>query len=243
MRNHKMLTALMALTFMTGTAFAAPNTAAAQPRTPGQTQAPSQTQQRPNQAAQVAYYKGSPLGGGQLLKTVTLTAQRGDALFQNAPQGATHAVVTTPFGRQVVNLKTAQTQQKDRGAPDQDSRTGKAAQASRAQAPAARGADDQRGGQQGERQTGHGDRGLGGLLRGATSVTFYAADPLKGGKATQTVRLGTDAQAQQAALTQAAKGARFAVVERGGEQVIVDLAQSAFPGGTGAAAPQGPQRR
>ncbi|UBV44727.1 hypothetical protein LAJ19_16350 (plasmid) [Deinococcus taeanensis] len=75
-------------------------------------------------------------------------------------------------------------------------------------------------------------------MRGASSVTFYAADPLKGGKATQTVKVtGNDANAQ-AEITQVAKTAIFAVVERNGEQIIVDLSATAR-----GAAPQGPQRR
>ncbi|UBV44728.1 hypothetical protein LAJ19_16355 (plasmid) [Deinococcus taeanensis] len=115
MRNHRIVTVLTALTFVTGTAFAAPTNTAAQRQTP------NYTQQRgsQHQTLQEAYDTGNPLTGGLLIKSTTVTAQRGAPLFQNAPQGPTDALITTPFGKQVVNLKPAQAQAPDRGAPGQ----------------------------------------------------------------------------------------------------------------------------
>lgn len=252
MRNHKMLTALTALTFVTGTALAAaPN------GTTAQRQAPNQTQQRAGQTVTVAYYQGNPLNGGQLIKTTTVTAQRGAQLFQNAPQGATYALITTPRGKQVINLKTAQTRTQDqgRGAPDQNARPDAQRGGNQSQQNGLRGPGDeaartqnsvngQRGDRDGAPQVGRDGSALGGLLRGASSVTFYTADPLKGGKATQTIQLSGTGASQEAALTQAAKNAGFAVIERNGEQVVVDLsAAPTFSGRAGDTAPQGPQRR
>lgn len=53
-------------------------------------------------------------------------------------------------------------------------------------------------------------------------MTYYAGDPLAGGKAIRTVQLG-QADGRNTALPQAPQGAKFAVFGRGGEQVIVDL--------------------
>ncbi|MFD1734406.1 hypothetical protein ACFSC4_28790 [Deinococcus malanensis] len=64
---------------------------------------------------------------------------------------------------------------------------------------------------------------LGGALRGATSVTFYNGDPLKGAQATQTIRLTGTRETQAAALTRAAQQASFAVVERPARRIVVDL--------------------
>lgn len=137
MQNKKnVLTPLILATLftsVTGTAFAA--TTKANAPTQAQRVAPAQAgrraqgaqnqagQQRPErQAMQVAYYSGDPLKGGQRLSTKTVTApadgpqggrqegaqQGANPLAQNAPKGATHAVITTPFGRRVVNLSSSQ---------------------------------------------------------------------------------------------------------------------------------------
>lgn len=252
MRNAQTMTALIALTLMTGTAaFAASSTAP-------QRQAPAQTQPGTPQAPsrQVAYYKGNPLSGGQLLKTVTVTAGPGTSLTQNAPQGATYAVITTPRGQEIINLQAAQVRPQDqgqaaptpgRGAPDgparPDARPGAAPQGTGGPVPGTR-PSAPAGPAMGANAAPRDDAGsLGRMLRGATSVTFYTADPLKGGQATQTIRL-TDPAAQQAALTQAAKTAKFAVVERGGERVIVDLSSTPpAPDRAGDAGPPAPVRR
>ncbi|GMA14232.1 hypothetical protein E5F05_02650 (plasmid) [Deinococcus metallilatus] len=236
--NHNILTPLLAATFLAGSAFAAgPTTAQRALSSP-----PPQAQRAP-QAVQVAYYRGDPLKGGQLLTTASVTPRTGGQLFQNAPGGATYAVVTTPFGRRVVNLQATQARGRPDGGGPGDaggSRGGGVAQpgSSPTGEPGHSRGPAEPGGAQGPR-----DRlgVLGGVLRGASSVTFYTADPLQGGRAVQTLQLSVGAGDQDAALTQAARQARFAVVERGGETLIVDL--NAAPLQPGQPASQDPQRR
>ncbi|ACO47496.1 hypothetical protein DEDE109153_15480 [Deinococcus deserti] len=82
---------------------------------------------------------------------------------------------------------------------------------------------------------------LGGALRGATRVTFYNGDPLKGAQPTQTIQLTGSPESQATALNRAAQQASFAVIERPGGRVVVDLkATSTQPGQP---APRTPRRR
>lgn len=221
------LTPLLAATFLGASAFAATPTTAqrAAPSPAGQQQAAPQ--QRAPQSVQVAYYQGDPLGGGRLLQTRSVSAQggpqMGGGLFQNAPAGATYAVVTTPFGKRVVNLGDAQNRQPPAGGPG-----GMPPGQDQPGAPMNGPAGDRAPGGNGGPQDRQGvPNALGPALRGATAVTFYSANPLNGGRALQTIRLGTSAGTQDAALQQAARQAKFAVVERPGERLIVDL--SAIP--------------
>ena len=57
----------------------------------------------PRQAPQITYYRGDPLSGGTRLGTAAAgERQPGRAPFADAPQGATHALITTPSGRRIV---------------------------------------------------------------------------------------------------------------------------------------------
>lgn len=204
-------------------------------RTAARTGQQAQAQPGAARTLAVTYYRGDPLNGGQLLGTRTVTPQPGERPFQNAPGGATHAVVTTPFGKRVVNLSEAQNQARPGGT---DGRPG--------EGPDGAPPQGQRGAAQGgatdDAARPQGNPGpLGGALRGATRVTFYTADPLQGGRAIRSVTLSGNGANQQAAITQAAGQARFAVVERPGERVVVDL--SAAAGQPGRTAPQGTGRQ
>ena len=60
----------------------------------------------PRQAPQITYYSGDPLSGGTRLGTAAAgEGQPGRAPFADAPQGATHALITMPSGRRIVNLQ------------------------------------------------------------------------------------------------------------------------------------------
>lgn len=232
----KVLTSLLAAAFLAGGALAAAPTPAQRPPPP-----PAQGQRAP-QAAQVTYYRGDPLAGGQRLTTSALTPQPGGRLFQDAPRGATFAVVSTPSGRRVVNLQEAGSQPPgpppmpgEAGGPPEP-RDGALAGEQPGAPLGERGAPGgPRGG--GPQDTRRDLGGLGGALRGASRVTFYGGDPLRGGRVLQTVTLAQTPGSPDAALTRAARQARFAVVERPGERWIVDL--TAAPGQP---APQAPQR-
>lgn len=254
MRNQlNLLTPVLAAVLASG-ALAAPGTANASPRGTTSKAAGQRTPTTQTQAPtlQVTYYRGDPLQGGQRLgTTATATAPRGD-LFQNAPTGATHAVITTPAGQQVVNLQDVQnrTAADQRAAGDQDrdgdrasrqERSGAVGQTQRA-APTADRAPEQRADRQATAPQARSTLdGLGRALRRASRVTFYTADPLKGGQVIGSVTLSGNAEAQQAALTQGVRQAKFAVVERNGTREIVDLSAASTP--PQQAAPQGPQRR
>lgn len=236
-----LLTPVLAAAVLASSALAAPGTANASPRGTASTAAGQRTPTTQPQALQVTYYRGDPLQGGQRLGT-TVTAPRGD-LLQNVPTGATHAVVTTPAGQRVVILQDA----RNRTQPGRDrdgDRAVRDAAGDRTQrgTPAGDRAAEQRAGGQATTPQARGTvDALGRALQGASRVTFYTADPLKGGQVIRTITLSTNAGAQQAALTQAANGAKFAVVERNGTREIVDLsATSTQPQQT---APQGPRRR
>ncbi|SMB78390.1 hypothetical protein [Deinococcus hopiensis] len=225
--NHRTLTALFAATLLTSSVLAAPTAA----KTAAST-AQGQLQDRgpQAQAMQVTYYAGHPLQGGKRLSSATVTPQRGSTPFANAPKGATYAVMTTPFGKRIVNLKNAQAQQPrdDRGGPPgpdgappqsgQNGRERNGGGAPTGQAPADRPAPGQDRGPRG---------GPDGMYRGATSVTYYNADPLNGGKVLKTVKLTNTTTAPQAP-----SGAKYAVIDRGGDQEVVNL--TALP-----SAPQG----
>lgn len=141
--RKNILTPLIVAAFFTAsatsTAFAATNrtnaSTSAQRVAPAQAGKPNQTrqpvgQQPGDRQMQVTYYRGDPLNGGQRLNTVTVNppapaarsaaGQRTHPLVQNAPQGATHAVITTPSGQRVVNLNDAQAQGGLRRGEDRD---------------------------------------------------------------------------------------------------------------------------
>lgn len=227
------LTPLLAATFLGASAFAATPTTAQRVAPPSAGQQQAAPPQRAPQSVQVAYYQGDPLSGGRLLQTRSVSApggpRMGGGLFQNVPAGATHAVVTTPFGKRVVNLKDAQNRQLPADGPNQGGPGGMPPGQDQPGPPTNGPAGDRApGGNGGPQQDRQGTpNALGPALRGATAVTFYSANPLNGGRALQTIRLGTSAGAQDAALQQAARQAKFAVVERPGERLIVDL--SAIP--------------
>lgn len=238
------LAAILAATSLAGAQTARPSTAppstastnTAAPRTRGDRPAPG--------PVTVKYYAGNPLQGGKVLSTATLQppapangagrAANPANPFANAPKGTTHVAVGTPFGTRITTLQDAQARPfGDRhGGPD-GGRGGRGGdgRGDRGGAPGDRGAPN---GPNGAAPGGPADRdpNAGGLrlpgLRDATSVAFYAADPLSGAKATSTVKLASPpTAAQQAALTQAAAKAKFAVVARGGETTVVNL--SALP--------------
>lgn len=242
MRNRlNLLTpVLAAATVFASSALAAPGSASASPRTAAPATTGERTATPQAQATQATYYRGDPLQGGQRLGT-TVTAPRG-ALFQNAPTGATHAVITTPAGQRVVSLQEARNrtqadQDRDGNRVGRDTQDGNADRTQRA-APSRDRAPEQRAGNQATAPEARGSLDvLGRALQGASRVTFYTADPLNGGRVIQSVTLSGNAGAQQAALTQAARQAKFAVVERNGTREIVDLsAASTQP-------QQGPRRR
>ncbi|PYE52753.1 hypothetical protein [Deinococcus yavapaiensis] len=223
------------------------------PRTNTQTQQPRQ--QRGDRSARasltVKFYAGDPLKGGTLLSTATIQrdAARPANLFANAPKGATYVSIETPSGTRVMTLKDAQANAFDGRGPDgrdagndrnasgdrsapngRDARNGQGDASNDRNAPSA---DPRR---PGDAQDGRGslrDRmgapDDGGLrlpgLQGASRVTFYASDPLAGGKAQTSISLnGALTAAQQQAVSQAASNAKFAVIERGGQTLVVDLA-------------------
>ncbi|WP_216322209.1 hypothetical protein [Deinococcus aestuarii] len=220
----KVLLPLLAALLAGGT-LAAPAVATTQP---GPRPAPGAQPHAP-QAMQVAYYRGDPLGGGQLLSR-TVTPGPGERPFQNAPGGATHAVVTTPSGQRVVALRDTRSQ------PGPGADAGRPRQGPGAGGPGPNGAAPQ-----GRSGMARQDPGvLGSALRGATRVTFYGADPLQGGRVTATITLNGTATNQEGAVAQAARQARFAVVERPGERLIVDL--SAGPAQPGQTPPRGAGR-
>ncbi len=165
----------------------------------------------------VKYYSGNPLKGGALISTATIQPQSGSATpFANAPKGATYVALTTPFGTRISTLKDAQAQPSRGGAQRGGEGLMNGAQSGpgRATNPQGRG-----GLNQGATVALH----LPGL-QGASRVSFYAGDPLAGGAAQTSVALsGTPSAQQQQALTQAAAKAKFVVIERSGETLVVNL--------------------
>lgn len=221
------------------TTTAAPRTSTGAPQTAPQSRQPSAQPQRGDRPERgpltVKYYAGDPLKGGKLLSSATIQpadrdAERPAQPFANAPRGATHVTIGTPFGTRVLTLKDAQAGAFDgRGGPDghgRGDRTGAPDDSSAAPRSDANRPGDARSdrGPRGDRAGAPND----GLrlpgLQGASRVTFYAADPLAGGKAQTSIALnGALTAAQQQAVSQAASKAKFAVIERGGETTIVDL--------------------
>lgn len=117
---------------LTGNAFAAQAKATATKTAPARTAQANTAQARPAQgnaaqpgnraaprpAPQITYYRGDPLSGGTRLGTAAGTRQPGSAPFADAPQGATHALITTPSGRRIVDLRDAAQNAGRRGAGD-----------------------------------------------------------------------------------------------------------------------------
>ncbi|WP_027483420.1 hypothetical protein [Deinococcus pimensis] len=241
MTNVKKIVTPVVAVLLVGTTLAAAQTRTA-PQTKTQTQqSQSQTQQRPARAPlSVKFYAGNPLKGGKLLSSATVEpGPRGDTTpsnpFAKAPAGTMYVTVSRGPDTQVMTLKDAQANpfpggRGGRGLGGRDGHDGPGGHV----APQGQQGQTQAPGQtrtapnaQGTR----GDRGgdvVPGLhmrdLDDASSVTFYAGDPLAGGKAQTTIKLGGTLTAQQQqALTTAASKAKFAVVERSGGTTIVDL--------------------
>ncbi|MCP2014405.1 hypothetical protein L1280_001556 [Deinococcus sp. HSC-46F16] len=246
MRNRlNLLTPVLAAAVLVSSALAAPGSANAGPRTTAPATAGQRTPTTQTQAPQVTYYRGDPLQGGQRLGTTSVTTPRGD-LFQNAPAGATHAVVTTPTGQRVVALQDARNrpqagQEHDGNRGTRDAQNGNADRTQRAAPSRDRAVEPRTGNQAAAPQPRSDLDVLSRALQGASRVTFYTADPLNGGRVIQSITLSGNAGAPQAALTQAAQAAKFAVVERNGTREVVDLSAAAAQ--PEQAAPRGPQRR
>ncbi|WP_027483037.1 hypothetical protein [Deinococcus pimensis] len=244
---RKIVTPVLAVLLVGTTLAGAQTRTAPQTKTQATTQTQQgQTQQRPARAPlTVKFYAGNPLRGGKLLSSATVQPlPRGDTTtpsnpFAKAPAGATYVTVSRGPDTQVMTLKDAQANPfpggRDgrgpggRGGPDGDA--GRVAPQGQTQPQG-------QGQLQGQPRTApnggalRDDRGgnpdVAGLrlrgLRDASSVTFYAGDPLAGGKAQTTIKLGGTLTAQQQqALTTAASKAKFAVIERSGGTTIVDL--------------------
>ncbi|ADV65962.1 hypothetical protein [Deinococcus maricopensis] len=205
-------------------------------------------------AMTIKYYSGHPLKGGKLLLTTTLQPPtRADrdtpaSPFANAPTNATYVAISTPFGTRITTLKAAQAapfgdhpgqpgrdgdhRDGQRGAPGTPNGTpnGTPGRGDRPTPPNGQDRPGDRGapndrvdrGNRSADQSGAGLRLPG--LRDASSVTFYATDPLTGGQAQHTINLSaTPTAQQQQAITQASSKAKYAVIERNGETVIVNL--------------------
>ncbi|WP_272976556.1 hypothetical protein [Deinococcus geothermalis] len=240
--RHKFnaLTPLLAATFLASSAMATASKAtAALPATPHAVD--QRPQSGPTHPLKISYYRGDPLAGGQRLQTVSFTPRPGLPLFQNVPTGATYAVVTTPFGQSVVKLSDVRGRREarqpgpgDTRGPDGPQDRDPGQEQPRPQGAAQTPFQDNRGARAGLQDGQTGSGALEHALRGASRVTFYDGDPLAGGRVIESLRLDKPASNQAAALTQAARGAKFAVIERPGERLIVALG-AAQPG------PQGPQ--
>ncbi|PYE53779.1 hypothetical protein [Deinococcus yavapaiensis] len=246
MTDPKKLLVPVLATLLASSAFAATqaqnrsNTNTTTPRTNTQTQqAPQQRGDRPAPRGPltVKYYAGNPLEGGKVLSTATIQPPAQNATtptnpFANAPKGTTHVAISDGFGTRILTLQDAQAQPfgdrdgfgRGRGGPG-----GSGGRGDRGAPPARQnqsGSHDQPGTSQNGRVNRDDANGLrlpG--LRDASSVTFYAANPLTGGQALTTVKLSNPVTTQQQqALTQAAAKAKFAVIQRGnGDTMIVDL--------------------
>ncbi|WP_161883656.1 hypothetical protein [Deinococcus alpinitundrae] len=219
--NTKTLTALIAAALLTTGALAASaTTKTTKAGAPSNNQ--TQTQTHARSPLTVTFYAGDPLSGGTRLSSTTVQPQpRGTTTtpinpFANPPKGATYVALTSDHGTRILTLKDAQTNTfTDHGGLGGRNGHGRG------------GHGGQFGGQDGRTDGGNTQDGTGARLPGlrdASSVTFYASDPLSGGKVQSTIKLsGTPTATQQQAITQAVAKAKYAMVVRDGETKIVNL--------------------
>lgn len=147
LRSRFVLPALLALGALGTTALAeqGPRPGGAQPQQ--QRSAPPALQnQRPGAPDfGVRYYAGDPLNGGRFLNESRATPARDARPFADAPQGATFAVVPTPRGRLIVDLRTIGNDPRGFGGPGFDGRGGRGFGGPGFDGPGGRGDHDDRG--------------------------------------------------------------------------------------------------